>query len=92
MDLGGAKGGVKSDINMTPLVAVMLVLLIIMMLVADVAAGRQRQAAHRYQYSRQARSARPDGHTRKTGRLPQPKQIQEGELATKVNVAPRELE
>jgi biopolymer transport protein ExbD len=34
MDLGGAKGGVKSDINVTPLVDVMLVLLIIVMLVA----------------------------------------------------------
>jgi biopolymer transport protein TolR len=34
MDLGGARGGVKSDINVTPLVDVMLVLLIIMMLVA----------------------------------------------------------
>ena len=34
MDLGGAKGGVKSDINVTPLVDVMLVLLVIMMLVA----------------------------------------------------------
>ncbi|HXW06209.1 MAG TPA: biopolymer transporter ExbD [Vicinamibacterales bacterium] len=34
MDVGGAKGGVKSDINVTPLVDVMLVLLIIMMLVA----------------------------------------------------------
>jgi biopolymer transport protein ExbD len=34
MDLGGAKGGIKSDINVTPLVDVMLVLLIIMMLVA----------------------------------------------------------
>jgi len=34
MDLGGAKGGVKADINVTPLVDVMLVLLIIMMLVA----------------------------------------------------------
>jgi biopolymer transport protein ExbD len=34
MDLGGASGGVKSDINVTPLVDVMLVLLIIMMLVA----------------------------------------------------------
>ena len=27
MDLGGAKGGVKSDINVTPMVDVMLVLL-----------------------------------------------------------------
>ena len=35
MDLGGGgKGGVKSDINVTPLVDVMLVLLIIMMLIA----------------------------------------------------------
>ncbi len=34
MDLGGAKGGVKSDINVTPLVDVMLVLLIIIMLIA----------------------------------------------------------
>jgi biopolymer transport protein ExbD len=34
MDVGGARGGVKSDINVTPLVDVMLVLLIIMMLIA----------------------------------------------------------
>ena len=34
MDIGGAKGGLKADINVTPLVDVMLVLLIIMMLVA----------------------------------------------------------
>ena len=34
MDMGGSKGGVKSDINVTPLVDVMLVLLIIMMIVA----------------------------------------------------------
>ena len=34
MDVGGAKGGIKADINVTPLVDVMLVLLIIMMLVA----------------------------------------------------------
>jgi TolR protein len=34
MDVGGAQGGVKADINVTPLVDVMLVLLIIMMLVA----------------------------------------------------------
>ena len=46
--VGGAKGGVKADINVTPLVDVMLVLLIIMMLVAPhAAAGRQRQAAAR---------------------------------------------
>ena len=34
MDVGGSKGGPKGDINVTPLVDVMLVLLIIMMLVA----------------------------------------------------------
>jgi biopolymer transport protein TolR len=34
MDVGGAKGGVKSDINVTPLVDVMLVLLIIFMVAA----------------------------------------------------------
>jgi biopolymer transport protein ExbD len=34
MDIGGSKGGPKSDINVTPLVDVMLVLLIIMMLIA----------------------------------------------------------
>jgi biopolymer transport protein TolR len=34
MDLGGGKKGLKADINVTPLVDVMLVLLIIMMLVA----------------------------------------------------------
>jgi biopolymer transport protein ExbD len=33
-DVGGAKGGLKADINVTPLVDVMLVLLIIMMLIA----------------------------------------------------------
>jgi biopolymer transport protein TolR len=34
MDVGGAKGGLKSDINVTPLVDVMLVLLIIIMIIA----------------------------------------------------------
>ena len=34
MDVCGAKGGLKADINVTPLVDVMLVLLIIMMLIA----------------------------------------------------------
>jgi biopolymer transport protein ExbD len=34
MDVGGAKGGLKADINVTPLVDVMLVLLIIMMIIA----------------------------------------------------------
>ena len=39
MDLGGAKGGLKADINVTPLVDVMLVLLIIMMLIAPMLRG-----------------------------------------------------
>ena len=34
MDVGGAQAGLKADINVTPLVDVMLVLLIIMMLIA----------------------------------------------------------
>jgi biopolymer transport protein ExbD len=34
MDVGSGKGGLKADINVTPLVDVMLVLLIIMMLIA----------------------------------------------------------
>ena len=34
MDVGGSKGDLKADINVTPLVDVMLVLLIIMMLIA----------------------------------------------------------
>ena len=34
MDTGGSKGGLNSNINVTPLVDVMLVLLIIMMLIA----------------------------------------------------------
>jgi biopolymer transport protein TolR len=34
MDVGGTKDGIKSDINVTPLVDVMLVLLIIIMIIA----------------------------------------------------------
>ena len=34
MNVGGSKGGMKADINVTPLVDVMLVLLIIMMVIA----------------------------------------------------------
>lgn len=34
MSTGGSKGGIKADINVTPLVDIMLVLLIIMMLIA----------------------------------------------------------
>ena len=50
MDVGGAKGGLKADINVTPLVDVMLVLLIIMMLVAPMIQSgvdvRLPQASH----------------------------------------------
>jgi len=34
MDVGSSKDGIKSDINVTPLVDVMLVLLIIIMIIA----------------------------------------------------------
>ena len=57
MDVGGAKGGLKADINVTPLVDVMLVLLIIMMLIAPMlqqgvavtlpeAGNTEREAGH----------------------------------------------
>ena len=63
MDLGGAKGGVKSDINVTPLVDVMLVLLIIMMLVAPLLQqGVSVKLPEADQHRRQARHAGPDGH------------------------------
>jgi biopolymer transport protein ExbD len=45
MDVGGSKGGIKADINVTPLVDVMLVLLIIMMLVAPLLNRARREAA-----------------------------------------------
>ena len=61
MDMGGAKGGVKSDINVTPLVDVMLVLLIIMMIVAPLLQkGVEREAARADLQRRQARDAGPD--------------------------------
>ena len=63
MDLGGAKGGVKSDINVTPLVDVMLVLLIIMMLVAPMLQqGVSVKLPTADQHRRQAGVAGPDGH------------------------------
>ena len=68
MDLGGAKGGVKSDINVTPLVDVMLVLLIIMMLIAPMLQqGVERQAADGGQHGRQAGNAGPDGRRDQQG-------------------------
>ena len=67
MDLGGAKGGVKSDINVTPLVDVMLVLLIIMMIVAPLLQkGVDVKLPSAANTQRQARDAGPDGRRRST--------------------------
>ena len=61
MNLGG-KGGVKSDINVTPLVDVMLVLLIIMMIVAPMLQkGVDVKLPMAANTRRQARGAGPDG-------------------------------
>jgi len=90
MDLGGAKGGVKSDINVTPLVDVMLVLLIIMMLVAPLI---QQGAAVRLP---QADNAQPKPETQGQTVVAitkdrsiylNAKQIAEAELVTKVTEA-----
>ena len=60
MQLGG-KGGVKSDINVTPLVDVMLVLLIIMMIIAPMLQkGVDVQAADGHQHAGQAGDAGAD--------------------------------
>ena len=62
MDIGGAKGGVKSDINVTPLVDVMLVLLIIMMIVAPLLQqGVDVKLPIAANTRRQAGDAGPDG-------------------------------
>ena len=87
MDLGGAKGGVKSDINVTPLVDVMLVLLIIMMLVAPML----QQGVSVKLPTAQNTVDKPEvqGQTviaiaKDKGLYLNAKQIGEGELATKV--------
>ena len=88
MDLGGAKGGVKSDINVTPLVDVMLVLLIIMMLVApllqqgiSVTLPKATNTVDKPEVQDQAVLAiGADKHLYLNA-----KPIQEGELATKLN-------
>jgi biopolymer transport protein ExbD len=88
MDLGGAKGGVKSDINVTPLVDVMLVLLIIMMLVAPML--QQGVSVRLPQASNTVDKPEQQGQTviaiaaNKQTYL-NAKLIHEGELATKVN-------
>jgi len=88
MDLGGAKGGVKSDINVTPLVDVMLVLLIIMMIVTPMlnqgVAVRLPTATNttdKPQSDQQTVLAIAANRTMYLNAKP----VQEGELATKIN-------
>jgi len=87
MNLGG-KGGVKSDINVTPLVDVMLVLLIIMMLVAPML--QQGVSVKLPTATNTVDKPEVQGQTviaiaKDKGVYLNAKQIQEGELATKVN-------
>jgi len=88
MDLGGAKGGVKSDINVTPLVDVMLVLLIIMMIVTPML--QQGVAVRLPTAANTADKPQSDQQTivaigaNKAFYL-NAKPIQEGELASKIN-------
>jgi len=88
MDLGGAKGGVKSDINVTPLVDVMLVLLIIMMLVAPMlqqgVSVRLPQAGNTIDKPEQQGQTVVAIAANKQTYL-NAKLVQEGELATRVN-------
>src|SRR3979409_1211574 len=87
MDLGGAKGGVKSDINVTPLVDVMLVLLIIMMLITPMlnqgVAMRLPQATNSND-----KPTTQDNTTEAVSRYStlyvNSKQVSEGEMATKI--------
>jgi biopolymer transport protein TolR len=88
MDLGGAKGGVKSDINVTPLVDVMLVLLIIMMLVAPML--QQGVSVKLPTATNTVDKPEVQGQTviaiaKDKGVYLNAKQIPEGELATKVS-------
>jgi len=87
MDLGGAKGGIKSDINVTPLVDVMLVLLIIMMLVAPML--QQGVSVKLPTATNTVDKPEVQGQTviaiaKDKGIYLNAKQIQEGDLATKV--------
>ena len=90
MDMGGAKGGVKSDINVTPLVDVMLVLLIIMMLVAPLL----QQGVNVKLPSASNVTDHPETNNQTVITIApnkdlylNAKPIREGELATKVNDA-----
>ena len=88
MDVGGAKGGVKSDINVTPLCDVMLVLLIIMMIVAPLL--QQGVSVRLPIASNTVDKPEVNGQTviaiaaNKTMYL-NAKPVQEGELATRIN-------
>jgi biopolymer transport protein ExbD len=88
MDLGGAKGGIKSDINVTPLVDVMLVLLIIMMLVAPLL--QQGVPVKLPTAANTTDKPEVQGQTvlaigRNKELYLQARPVQEGELATKLN-------
>ena len=88
MDLGGAKGGVKSDINVTPLCDVMLVLLIIMMIVAPLL--QQGVSVQLPQANNTVDKPETQGQTviaiaRDKAMYLNAKPIQEAELATKIN-------
>jgi biopolymer transport protein TolR len=90
MDLGGAKGGVKSDINVTPLVDVMLVLLIIMMIVAPMLQqGVQLRLPKATNTSSKPESAEQTVLAIAANRTLylNTRPVQEAELATKVNEA-----
>jgi len=87
MDLGGAKGGVKSDINVTPLCDVMLVLLIIMMIVAPLL--QQGVSVTLPQAANTVDKPEVQGQTvvaiaKDKSMYVNAKPIQEGEMATKV--------
>ena len=88
MDLGGAKGGVKSDINVTPLCDVMLVLLIIMMIVAPLL--QQGVSVRLPTAENTVDKPETQGQTviaiaSNKAMYLNAKPIQEGELATKIN-------
>ena len=88
MDLGGAKGGVKSDINVTPLCDVMLVLLIIMMIVAPLL--QQGVSVQLPQANNTVDKPETQGQTviaiaKDKAMYLNAKPIREAELATKIN-------
>jgi biopolymer transport protein TolR len=88
MDVGGSKAGVKADINVTPLVDVMLVLLIIMMLVAPML--QQGVSVKLPTASNTVDKPEVQGQTvvaigRDKSMYLNAKPVQEGEMAAKVN-------